>query len=123
KRGGPGEWRSVDVFTLNVDVDYFANKPPKAALNPYNFRGIYFPSMPEASVPRDAINADASWRISDNTVVLADTTYNIDKAEVQTIGIGVLLRRGDRLSTFVGNRYISDLNSNIISVAANYELS
>lgn len=123
KRGGPGEWRSVDVFNFNVDVDFFANKPPRAVRNPYNFRGIYFPSLPEASIPRDALNADGSWRISDNTLVLADTSYNLDKMDVQTIAVGVLFRRGDRLSTYIGNRYISDLNSNITTISSNYELT
>jgi hypothetical protein len=123
KRGGPGEWRSVDAFSLNVDVDFFANKPPKSVREPVNFRGIYLPYMPEASTPRDAINADAAWRVSDNTVVLADTAYNIDKREVDTIGLGVLLRRGERLSAFIGNRYLADLDSNITSIAMNYELT
>jgi hypothetical protein len=123
KRGGPGEWRSVDVLNFNVDVDFFANKPSRSVRVPYNFRGVYFPSLPEASIPRDAINADMTYRISDNTLVLADQSYNLDKMEVQTIALGILLRRGDRLSTYIGNRYIEELNSNITSVAVNYQLS
>jgi hypothetical protein len=123
KRGGPGEWRSVDVFALNVDVDFFANKPPKSVREPTDFRGIYLPYMPEASTPRDGINADASWRVSDNTVVMADAAYNINKHELAAIGVGILLRRGDRLSMYIGNRYIDDLDSNITSIAMNYELT
>ncbi len=123
KRGGPGAWRSSDVFSFNFDVDWYANKPPKPVRAPYNFRGMFFPSYPEASIPRDAINADASWRISDNTVVLSDASWNLDKSEIQTIAIGILVRRDTRMSYFIGNRYIGVLDSNITSVHADYELS
>jgi lipopolysaccharide export system protein LptA len=123
KRGGPGAWRSTDVFSFNFDVDWFANKPPKSVRNPYNFRGLFFESLPEASIPRDAANADASWRISDNTVVLADASWNLDKSEIQTMAIGVLVRRDVRMSYFIGNRYIGDANSNITSVHVDYQIS
>ena len=123
KRGGPGSWRSSDVFTFNVDVDWFANKPPKPVRKPYNFRGLFFESMPEASVPRDAINANGSWRISDNTVLLSDASWNLDKSEIQTMSLGILVRRDTRLSYFIGDRYIGDDNSNITSIHADYEIS
>src|SRR5205085_3604723 len=79
QRGGPGRWRSVDVFTLDVQGNFFANKPPDRELNPAGFRGLFFDSIPEASVPRDSINAQATWRISDETIVLADSEYNAIK--------------------------------------------
>ena len=45
-------------------VTGFANEPddsPAGHLDPQNFRGLYFASNPEASIPRESINADA-WR-------------------------------------------------------------
>ncbi|MDB5302731.1 MAG: hypothetical protein JWM97_280 [Phycisphaerales bacterium] len=122
KRGGPGQWRNVDAFTLNVDVEYYNNKPPKAFREPTNFRGLFFASAPEESIPRDAINADASWRISDSTVVLGDMSYNLDKAELQLLGVGILVQRDVRFSYFIGNRYIADLNSNITTLHADYQV-
>ena len=123
KRGGPGEWRSVDAFTLNVSVDTFENKPLTKYINPYDFRGLFFASYPEESMPRDAVNADASWRLSDNTILLGDTSFNLDRGNLQTLALGVLIRRDNHLSYFVGNRYIADLNSNITSVHVDYELT
>jgi lipopolysaccharide export system protein LptA len=124
KRGGPGQWRNVDVFTLNLEVDVFENKPnTKLYNNPYDFRGLYFGSYPEESIPRDAVNADASWRLSDNTVVLGDMSYNLDRGRLATLALGILVRRDTRLSYYVGNRYIADLNSNITSVHADYEMT
>src|SRR5258708_10286105 len=43
--------------------------------------------------------------------------------EEQTIALGILLRRGERLSTSIVNRYMEELNSNITSVAVTYELT
>jgi lipopolysaccharide export system protein LptA len=123
KRGAPGEWRNVDVFSLNIEANYFANKPPPHFQNPFNFRGLFFSSLPEASVPRDSFNADASWRISDETVMLADCSENLDKGDLATAAIGILVRRGDRLSYFVENRYVEDLNANITSASITYQLT
>ena len=123
KRGGPGAWRSVDVFSLNVEVDAFVNKPARAFNNPSSFRGLFFSSYPEESVPRDSVNADASWRLSDNTVVLGDMSYNLDRGSLQTLALGVLVQRDQRLSYFIGNRYIDALSSNITSVHMDYQMT
>ncbi len=123
KRGGPGKWRSVDFLTFNVEGNFFANQPSTAQRQPLAFRGLYFPSLPEASVARNAINTDASWRVSDNTVLLADAQYNLDKTNLATAAVGVLVRRDDRISYYVGTRYIEELNSNIATVFLNYEIS
>lgn len=123
QRGGPGRWRSADVFTLDIDAEWYANKPRRSVLNPYDFRGMFFSSMPETSIPRDAVNADASWRISDNTVLLADAQYNLDARKLATAAVGVLVRRDVVWSLYLGNRYIADLNSNITTAAASYDIS
>lgn len=122
-RGGPGRWRSVDFFTLNVEADLFANQPSKAQLDPYGFRGLFYPSMPEASIPRNSINADATWRIADSTVIIADVSQNLDKNRLATASIGLVAQRGEHLTYFIGNRYIADLDSNITSFAFDYELT
>ena len=51
KRGGPGRWRSVDFFTFNVEGNFFANQPDDDELAPTRFRGLFFDSLPEASIP------------------------------------------------------------------------
>lgn len=123
KRGGPGRWRSVDFFTLNLEANLFANQPNDDERAPVGFRGLYFPSTPEASVPRNSANADATWRISDNTAILADVQQNLDKNRLATAGVGLLVRRDERLTYFLGNRYIDELTSNITTIALSYELS
>ena len=122
KRGGAGQWRSVDVFTFNVEANFFANEPDDQ-LPPSGFRGLFFDSLPEASIPRNSINADALWRISDTTALLADEQFNLDEMSLATTSIGLAVQRDTRLSYFVGARYIGQLNSTIASTAINYEMS
>ena len=50
-------------------------------------------------------------------------SYNLDRGSVQTLAIGVLVRRDEKLSYFIGNRYIAELDSNITSIHADYELT
>jgi lipopolysaccharide assembly outer membrane protein LptD (OstA) len=123
KRGGPGRWRSVDFFTLNVEGNFFLNQPADDVLDPTGFRGLFFPSLPEASIPRNGINADALWRISDSTALLSDVQYNLDDLTLATTSIGLAVQRDTRLSYFLGARYIGEINSMIASAAANYQLS
>lgn len=123
KRGGPGRWRSVDFFTLNIEANLFANEPKEDQFPPRGFRGLFFASHPEASVPRDSLNADASWRISDNTIVLADAEQNLNENRLATAAVGLLVQRGEGLMYFVGNRYIDELSSNITTIAVSYRIS
>jgi lipopolysaccharide assembly outer membrane protein LptD (OstA) len=126
ERGAPGRRRSVDFFAFNVEANFFANEPddsPAGHLAPLNFRGLYFPSLPEASIPRESINADAAWRISDTTVLLADAQYNLDESDWATASAGLVVRRDERLTYLLSQRYINDLNSNIASILALYEIS
>ena len=122
-RGGPGRWRSVDFLTLNVEAVLFANQPGDDIINPVGFRGLYFPTLPETSVPRNAINADMTWRIADTTAVLSDVSWNADKRKLATASVGVVAQRDERLSYYVGTRYIDEINSNITTVAADYQVS
>lgn len=124
QRGGPDRWRSIDVFTLDLDLNLFANKPKGFNfLNPYDFRGVYFTSAPETSIPRNSLNADASWRLTDNTVILGDAQYNLDARQLATAAVGVLIRRDNLQAIYLGNRYIANLNSNITSVQMTYQVS
>jgi len=110
KRGGAGRWRSVDVLSLNVEANFFMNKPPDDELAPVAFRGLYFATEPEASLPRNSVNADATWRVSDTTAILADAQYSLDKAVLTTASIGLAANRDQRLGYFIGIRYIDSGN-------------
>ncbi len=122
-RGGPGKWRSVDFLTLNLQADLYANQPSKKQLNPYGFRGLFFPSEPEISVPRNAFSGDLQWRISDNTVVLADAQHNLDEHKLATAAVGIVVRRDVAMDYYLGSRYIAQLDSNVFTFAVDYAIN
>ncbi|HRK29831.1 MAG TPA: LPS assembly protein LptD [Tepidisphaeraceae bacterium] len=135
KRGGPGRERSVDFLVWNIEANFFANQPDEFASFTYapandrsgitaaNFRGAYFYSHPEASLPRNSINSDVLWRISDTTIVLGDVQWNLDEQNLATTSLGLAARRDPRLSYFTGVRYIGEVNSTIASLAIDYQLT
>jgi LPS transport system D len=122
-RGGPEHQRSVDFLTLDVSADVYTNPPQDAGLLPDKFRGLYFPSDPEASIPRDAINSDMVYLLSDNTAILSDAEYNVDHAVLATASIGMAVQRYDRVGYYLGLRYIEQLNSDIATFAIVYQLT
>jgi len=108
----------------DFNLQFFANKPSgHNFLNPYDFRGVYFSSLPEASIPRDSANLDVSWRLNDTTVVLGDAQYNLNAKKLATAAVGILVTRDVAQSWYIGNRYIADLNSNIASIQFQYQIS
>lgn len=123
KRGGPGRWRSVDFLTLNVEGNFFTNQPSKAQLDPTDFRGLFYASLPEASIPRNSMNADAQWRISDTTLVLADQQFNLDDSRLATVAAGLAVQRDPRVAYYLEQRYVEPLNSNITTFRISYLLS
>jgi hypothetical protein len=132
KRGGPGRWRTTDLFTLNLEGAFFANRPQQAPVfdglpgdqqPPDDFRGLFLSSMPEASLPRNTLNADATWRLSDTTVVISDLQYNLDVNRLATASIGLNVQREDRLRYYLGFRYIEPFDANIATIAVDYQLT
>jgi len=105
-RGGPDGWRSVDVLDVNVAANLYAHQPPAEYLEPIAFRGLFFPSAPETSVPRNGINGDYTWRLSDTTCLLGDASWNMDQRELATESIGLAVNRGDRVTYYLGQSYI-----------------
>jgi hypothetical protein len=84
---------------------------------------MFFYSEPEASIPRDSINAQSTWRVSDQFVVLADEEWNADDDVLATASLGVAVRHDPRVSYFIGTRYIAPLDSNITTAAVSYDIS
>jgi len=122
-RGGPGRWQSVDILDVNVEGDFYPHSIPQSLLTPQSFRGLFFPSEPQTSVPRQAINADATWHIGDDSALIGDIQWNLDKRETAIAEAGIAINRGSRLSYYVGDAYIQDLESQVFSFNANYNLT
>ncbi|MGA2441495.1 MAG: LPS assembly protein LptD [Tepidisphaeraceae bacterium] len=122
-RGGPGRWQSVDFLDLDLEGDFYPHQPPPALLNPVSFRGLFFPSEPETSVPRQALSADLTWHIADDTAFLSDIQWNLDTHETAIAEAGLAISRGSRLSYYIGDAYIQALEAQVFTFNASYNLT
>lgn len=127
-RGPPGGKRSVDVLDINVSASLFDDVPDetpdlRSALRaPGDFRGLYFDSLPEASLARDAADAAARWRVSDQTAIVGDTAVSLEDYEFITAAGGLIADRGDRLRYYVGGRYVRPLDLVTLNAGGAYAL-
>ncbi len=55
--------------------------------------------------------------------MIADMSYNLDKRELATAAVGILVHRGDNVNYYIENRYIDLLDSNITSLHLDYQIS
>ena len=106
KRGGPGNWHSSDFFMLNLEGNFFFNQPQDKEIQPTDFRGLFFVSNPESSLPRNAFNVEYEWRISDNVAIPGLVQYNIDNNTLATASIGLSVKQDERVSYYLGLRHI-----------------
>ena len=56
------------------------------------------------ATPRNSLNIDGSWRLSDTTVVIGDVQYNLDVNQLSTASIGLNVQREDRVRYYVGGK-------------------
>jgi hypothetical protein len=122
-RGGPGRWQSVDILDVNVEGDFYPHSIPQALLTPDSFRGLFFPTEAQTSVPRQAVGGDATWHIGDDTALIGDYQWNVDKRETAIAEAGIAINRGSRLSYYFGDAYIQALESQVFSFNATYNLT
>jgi len=123
KRGGPGRWRSVDVFSLNVAGNFFSSQPQEEFLQPTDFRGLFFPFAPETSLARDSLNADARWQISDTVALRGDMQENLEDNVLATASGGLAVSHEPRVSYGIGLRYIHPFDSTRLYFNTRYELT
>jgi hypothetical protein len=118
KRGGPGNWRTVDWITLDVRAGFFSHKQ-----NGQNTHGDYVYSRPEESITSNFIATNFQYRISDSTVLVYDNVYDANAGNLGTSDLSLAVERIPRLAYFAGWRYIHDTSSNLLAGGANYKLS
>ncbi|MFP4054570.1 MAG: hypothetical protein ACLFV7_11985 [Phycisphaerae bacterium] len=118
KRGPAGDQRTVDWMRLNVMAGFFDNGQD---LQPAH--GQAFFSRPEYSLGRNFINGEYQWNISDSTALLADVNYDVDSGKVKVANAGLVLRRAPRLRTYLGWRYMSDLDTSVGTIGLRYQIN
>ncbi len=119
KRGPAGQQKTVDWMRLDItggcfDQNGFDNRPSG---------GDFFWYRPEYSLPRNFINGDYEWNISDDTTLLADMNWDTDRCVLAQANVGLAVEREPRLRYFIGWRYLKDVDSSLGTFGVNYKLT
>ncbi len=119
KRGGPDNWRSVDLFTLNLEVGAFGN----TAGRDEESNGWVNYWRPENSRARNYFAAEAVYRLSDTTSLLYDFNLDLDDCSADRNNISLAVERSPRLAYIFGYRRAGDIDLNLVGGGWNYRLN
>lgn len=117
KRGGPGNWRTVDLVTLDLETGFFNDSP-----GTYFTDGFVPFGRPENSISENFVRGDFMWRINDSTALLSDFNVDINDGQMEIFNLGFAVERSPRLSYYIGWRRIAELDSNLLGLGLNYKL-
>lgn len=118
QRGGPGRWRSVDVFTLDADLVLTSGDVNREGPVP---RWVDF--RPEYSHLGDHVRAAGAWLLTDAMSLSGETTIDIDESAVARAAIGTELRHAPDLTTFIELRYLDAEDDVLLGVGWAYRIT
>ena len=118
KRGPEGHRYTADWLRLNLSASCYTGAHTTLPAD-----GRFLLSRPEYSFPRNAINFDGVWNISDATTLLGDVNYDVDSGRIGRGNIALAVTRDPRLRYYVGLRYIEALDSSVGTFGLWYRLN
>lgn len=147
KRGEPGNRRTVDWITLDVEAGFFNDTsrslPVQVELDPLNHEkrherfaaafenarhtnrthGDFISARPEDSIPSSFIAANLQYQLSDSTVIVYDGVFDVNRGNLGTSGLSIAVEREPRLAYFAGWRYVHDTDNSLFTFGTNYKLT
>ncbi|MEZ6243401.1 MAG: LPS assembly protein LptD [Phycisphaerales bacterium] len=118
KRGGPGRWRTVDVFKLNAEYVWTSDTDDRLGAIPR-----FFDARPELSTPGEHARIEAIWNVTDVVALAGESIYDFEiNQQARTAG-GILFRHTDQFSTSLDMRYINSQNVTYGGASARYRLT
>ena len=119
QRGGPGQWRTVDLLTFNLEAGFFGDADGRREES----NGWANPLRPENSRTRNYVAGDLIYRLSDTTSLLYDFNFDINDRSFDRHNVSLAVERLPRLAYVLGYRHAGDIDMNLIGGGWNYKLS
>lgn len=118
QRGGPGRWRSVDVFKLNAGVTGATEDADRESplLRFFDYR-------PEYSQLGNFATLDAAWQVTDAVGLTADTIYDMDLHQPARTGAGGVIQHAPDFSSYAEVRYVNALDVTYVDFGCDYRLT
>ncbi len=118
QRGGPGNWRSVDVLTFDVALVLASNDADREHPVPQ-----FFEYRPEYSNMVDHWSATLAWQVSDTLSIVSEGVYDIDEGRFARGAVGMELRHSPVFTTFVEFRYLDADDLRLLGVGWTYQIT
>ncbi len=115
KRGRPGNEKIEDLIYFDVELNFFIGEEGEGSS--FN-NDIVFNNRRE-----DFIQFDFKAKVNDHiTIVSMHNEFNLSNSNMEIFNFGVEVNYDDKLSGFLGQRYIDGISSSLL-FSANYSLS
>lgn len=118
QRGGPGRWRSVDVFTLDTALVLNSDDRNRESPVPQ-----FFEYRPELSQFGDHVSASALWELSDTLALVGEGIYDLDDDHLARGSVGAELRHSPLFTTYIEYRRIKASDSSLLDVGWYYRMT
>jgi len=117
QRGGAGRWRSVDVFTLDVELVANSGDTNDSAIP------RYFDYRPEFSNQGDFVGVRGGWQVSDAFGLTGGTIFDLERGRQARTSIGAQITHANLFSAFADLNYVDAFDATFLSLGASYRLS
>jgi hypothetical protein len=94
KRGAPGRWRSVDVFTLDAEYGWFSEEPD----DPVQI-ARFSSTRPELSRPREFVRVAGTWQVTEVVGLTGETIWDVEDRREDMNSAGVLIQHSESLTS------------------------
>lgn len=111
QRGGPGRWRTVDVFTLDVDYGVFSDDADRKS--PIR---RFIDYRPEYSQPGEFLQVDSTWQTTETVGLGGNIIYDLELSQPARTSVGALLQHNPDLSSYIEARYINVEDTTFINM-------
>jgi hypothetical protein len=119
QRGGPGRWRSVDVFKVNAGITESSNE-----VDLESPIGRYIDYRPELSNLGGTFgDVGASWQVTEVLAFGSLAVYDIEMSHLQRSAIGATLHHTPDFNTYVDLRTINSQEQTLLGLGASYQLT
>lgn len=96
KRGAPGRWRTVDVFTLDAEYGWFSEE----ADDPVQI-ARYSSTRPELSRPKEFVRVAGTWQVTEVVGLTGQTIWDVEERREDMNSAGVLIQHSESLTSRV----------------------
>lgn len=119
QRGLPGDRRTVDLLTLNLEFGLFGDTDGREDFS----NGYANPFRPENSRTRNYFAGDLMYRLSDSTAFLYDFNFDLNDRSFDRHNASFVVERSPRLAYIFGTRYAGDVELAAVGGGWNYKIS